>query len=100
MQQKRNQFNTKSKDAYTLNDWIDDVLMIAQDVPNKKYAAKIESIKQDWDLDKIVLTETELVRKMDTLFNNNKDEQKLELKKTDQIVILTRKPKELKEKLR
>ena len=51
MQRKRNQLNAKSRDAYPIDDWINDVLTTARNVPNKKYADKIESIKQDWDLD-------------------------------------------------
>ena len=99
MQRKRNQLNAKSRDAYPIDDWINDVLTTARDVPNKKYADKIESIKQDWDLDEIILTETDLVRKLDNLYNNNKDSWKLELQKTDQIVILTTKLKDLEAKI-
>ena len=99
MQRKRNQLNAKSRDAYPIDDWINDVLTTARDVPNKKYADKIESIKQDWDLDEIILTETDLVRKLDKLYNNNKDSWKLELQKTDQIVILTTKLKDLEAKI-
>ena len=47
MQRKRNQLNAKSKDSYQLTDWMNDVLTIAQDVPNKKYENNIYLIKQD-----------------------------------------------------
>ena len=72
MQRKRNELNEKLPDAYSLQDWINDVLTVAQDVPNRKYAGKIDQIKQEWNLDEIVLTEDSLVRKMDKLYNNNK----------------------------
>ena len=101
MQRKRNQLNAKSRDAYPLllDNWINDVLETARNVPNKKYADKIESIKQDWDLNEIILMETDLVRKLDKLYNTNKDSWKLELQKTDQIVILTTKLKDLEAKI-
>ena len=78
---------------------MNDVLTIAQDVPNKKYADKIDSIKQDWDLEYITLPETSLVRKMDKLYNNKKDGWRQELQKLDQIVLLKTKLQELEEKL-
>ena len=89
MQRKRNELNEKLSNAYSLHDWLNDVLTIAQEVPNKKYAAKVDQIKQEWNLDEIVLTEDLLVRKRDKLYKNNKQGWAEELSKHDQVLALT-----------
>ena len=45
-----------------LPDWLHIVLTIAQDVPNKKHANKVDAIKQELNLNKIDLTEVRRVK--------------------------------------
>ena len=88
---KAEQVGQKQRDVYPLNNWLNDVLTNAQDVPSKEYANKVNLIKQEQNLDKIALKEDLLVRKLDKLVNKNKEGWKSELRNHDQILVLTSK---------